>query len=303
MRPARRPATSAPRPSWQKTSAAKIQAEIAKPRGAVLAAAVRQARPRRRSSAPKVAAAIMRCSASRCGATSVRSLKPEVTIHQPTIGSSASKPVATATCRPSAPLSSPLHQNHRAGRMNAAPMMRASRRWPHSHQKMALEAVERHVRIEPGELRDLLVAVELGLPFRAAQRRKDAGDRLPLGDGEAGFGQPRRAADQHHQKDEARDRDQPEADRPAIVEACGLGGGGRAVSDGHGDDAAKLLRGFKACAFGPNRLSGATMRPATGPRAALARARRGRHVGGSLPARRAAKDRGRWRKSLTKTEL
>ena len=37
MRPARRPATRAPRPSWQKISAAKIQAEIAKPRGAVFA--------------------------------------------------------------------------------------------------------------------------------------------------------------------------------------------------------------------------------------------------------------------------
>ena len=97
-----------------------------------------------------------------------------------------------------------------------------------------LEAIERHVRIELGELRDLLVAVELGLPLRAAQRRKNAGDRLPLGDGEAGFGEPRRAANQHHEKDKARHGDQPEANSPAIVKARRLGGGGRGVGYGHG---------------------------------------------------------------------
>ena len=98
-----------------------------------------------------------------------------------------------------------------------------------------LEAIERHVGIELGELRDLLVAVELGLPLRCAQRRKHAGDRLPLRDGEAGFGEPRRAPNQHHEKDEARDRDEPEANRPAIVKACRLGGGRRAVGYGHED--------------------------------------------------------------------
>ena len=97
-----------------------------------------------------------------------------------------------------------------------------------------LEAIERHVWIELGELRDLLVAVELGLPVRAAQRRKDSGDRLPLGDREAGFGEPRRAADQHHEKDKACDGDQPETNGPASVKARGLGDGGRGVGYGHG---------------------------------------------------------------------
>ena len=98
-----------------------------------------------------------------------------------------------------------------------------------------LEPIERHVGIELGELRDLLVAVELGLPLRCAQRRKHAGDGLPLGDGEAGFGEPRRAADQHHEKDKARHRDEPESNSPAIVKACRLGDGRRAVGYGHED--------------------------------------------------------------------
>src|ERR1700733_10910291 len=89
-----------------------------------------------------------------------------------------------------------------------------------------LEAIERHVWIELRELRDLLVAVELGLPLRAIQGREDSGDRLPFGDGEAGFCESRRAADQHHEKDEARHRDEPETNGPAIVKARCLDGGG-----------------------------------------------------------------------------
>ena len=98
-----------------------------------------------------------------------------------------------------------------------------------------LEPIDRHVGIELGELRDLLVAVELGLPVRAAQRRKHSGDRLPLGDGEAGFGEPRRAADQHHEKDKARHGDEPETNSPAIVKARCLDGDGRGVGYGHED--------------------------------------------------------------------
>ena len=98
-----------------------------------------------------------------------------------------------------------------------------------------LEPIERHVGIEPGELRDLLVAVELGLPLRCAQRGKHACDGLPLGDGEAGFGEPRRAPNQHHEKDKARHRDEPESNSPAIVKACRLGHGWRAVGYGHED--------------------------------------------------------------------
>ena len=96
-----------------------------------------------------------------------------------------------------------------------------------------LEAVERHVRIERGELRDLLIAVELGLPLRAAHRRDHTGDRLPLGDREAGLGEPRRAADQNHEEDETGHRNQPEANGGSNLEACGSGGGGRAAGQGH----------------------------------------------------------------------
>ena len=76
-----------------------------------------------------------------------------------------------------------------------------------------LEAVERHVGIERRVLRDLLVAVERRPPVGFAQRRNDAGHRLPFGDRQAGFGQPRRAADDHHDEDQRRDGEQPQPDR------------------------------------------------------------------------------------------
>jgi hypothetical protein len=95
------------------------------------------------------------------------------------------------------------------------------------------EPIQPHVGIEVSELRDLFVAIELGLPLRCAQRRKHAGDGLPLGDGEAGFGEPRRAANQHHEKDKARHRDEPGPDSPAIVKARCLDGGGRGAGYGH----------------------------------------------------------------------
>jgi len=95
------------------------------------------------------------------------------------------------------------------------------------------EAVDRHVGIELGELRDLLVAVELRLPLRPTQRRKDSGDRLPLGYGQARFSQPGRAPNQHHEKDEARNGDQPKANRPASVETHSRSGCGRTVGQSH----------------------------------------------------------------------
>ena len=161
--------------------------------------------------APNVAAAIRRCRARRSCATSVRSLRPELTIHQPTIGSSARNPVATATCRPSAPLNAPRIQNQSAGRMKAAPTIRASRRWLHSHQKMVLKPsmVMSGLRRENCGISP--VAVELRLPVGRVQGRHDAGDRLPLGDRQARFGQARGAADQNHGEDERGDDDEPGA--------------------------------------------------------------------------------------------
>ena len=96
-----------------------------------------------------------------------------------------------------------------------------------------LEAVDRHVRIERRELRDLLITVELGLPFRAAHWRNHPGDRLPLGDRETRLGQTGRAADQNHKEDQTGHRDQPEPNSGGSIEARGLAGGGRAVGQGH----------------------------------------------------------------------
>jgi hypothetical protein len=54
--------------------------------------------------------------------------------------------------------------------------------------------------------------LELGLPLRGAERRHHAHDRLPLGDRQTGFGQPGRAADQHHGEHECGDGEQPQPD-------------------------------------------------------------------------------------------
>jgi hypothetical protein len=56
-----------------------------------------------------------------------------------------------------------------------------------------------------------------------------------LGDGKAGFGEPRRAPNQHHEKDQGRHRDEPEPNSAAIVKACRLGEGRCAVGYGHED--------------------------------------------------------------------
>ena len=234
MSPARRPATSAPRPSWQKTSAAKIHAEmreaarrrlrlrrLAEPGGGV------DERPEgRRRDQEMQREALWR---------DLRALAQARSHHPPAderlerqqAGRDGHLPPERALELASPPEEQARQDERRADDARQQPM----RPFPPEN---ALEAVERHVRIEPGVLRDLFVAVELGLPFRRVQRRNNAGDRLPLGDGEAGFGEPRRAADQHHEKNQARDGDQPETDGAASIEAYGLGGGGRAVRYGHG---------------------------------------------------------------------
>jgi hypothetical protein len=76
-----------------------------------------------------------------------------------------------------------------------------------------LEAVERHVGIERGVLGDLPVEVEFGLPLCEIERRHDPRERLPLGDRQAGFGQPRRAADHHHREHQQRGQEEPRPDR------------------------------------------------------------------------------------------
>ena len=60
-----------------------------------------------------------------------------------------------------------------------------------------LERVQCHAVIKRAVLRNGLVSFELALPLRLGQRRYDAHDRFPLGDRQAGFGEPRRAADQN----------------------------------------------------------------------------------------------------------
>ena len=67
------------------------------------------------------------------------------------------------------------------------------------------------------ELRNCLVFLELGLPGGRIERRHDAGDRLPFDDGQAGFGEPRGAADDQRRDDQRCDRKQPQPDGAAAA--------------------------------------------------------------------------------------
>jgi hypothetical protein len=79
-----------------------------------------------------------------------------------------------------------------------------------------LELIEAHACIALAVLRDLLVLVELGLPGRLIERRQHAGDRLPFNDGEAGLGEPGRAAHHHRHHHQRRDRQQPQPHGAAL---------------------------------------------------------------------------------------
>ena len=88
-----------------------------------------------------------------------------------------------------------------------------------------LEFRKAHAGVEFAILRDGLVALERLRPLRLRQRRQRAGDRLPLDDRQAGFREPRGAADQHHDRDQGGDRKQPPSDGAACgASLCGTSG-------------------------------------------------------------------------------
>ena len=72
-----------------------------------------------------------------------------------------------------------------------------------------LELGQAHAGIEFTILRDGFVSLEGGRPLRLVKRRQCAGDGFPLDDRQPGFGEPRRAADQHHRENQHRHGDQP----------------------------------------------------------------------------------------------
>ena len=140
-----------------------------------------------------------------------RGLTPPSTSRPPPCSAPRPKIAQSRQRRPGA--IQPFIRNHRNGSRNAAPISRPISRCVHSHQKMVLNSCERHAAVEMPELRNGLVLVELGLPRGLAQRRQGAGHGLPFDDRQAGLGQPRRAADQHHREDERRHGVKPQPDR------------------------------------------------------------------------------------------
>ena len=83
-----------------------------------------------------------------------------------------------------------------------------------------LELRETHAGIELAVLRDGLIFLELGLPPTFAERRQRAQHRLPLGDREAGFGEPGGAADQDHRQNQRGDGIEPQPDGAGVKFAC-----------------------------------------------------------------------------------
>ena len=79
-----------------------------------------------------------------------------------------------------------------------------------------LELFQAHAALDLGIFRNLLIGLESVRPVGLAERGNGAHDRLPLGDGQARIGEPRRAADQDHGDDESRDRGKPDAQRPKL---------------------------------------------------------------------------------------
>jgi hypothetical protein len=85
-----------------------------------------------------------------------------------------------------------------------------------------LELGEIHAGVEFVILRDGLVGFEGLRPLLLIEGRQSTGDRFPLDNRKPGLGQPRGAADQHHDRDQGCDRDQPPSD--SAVVGCLLSG-------------------------------------------------------------------------------
>ena len=163
--------------------------------------------------AAKITQARIRWTASLYCETSTRSARPDATIHQPTPPCSAPSP-KIAQSRQRRPGSiQPFIRNHRNGSRNAAPISRPISRCVHSHQKMVLNSPS----VMP-LLRCRNCGMVLYLSNSACQAASLSGGNAPV----TGFHstidrpdsvEPRRAADQHHRKDERRHGVKPQPDR------------------------------------------------------------------------------------------
>ena len=183
--------------------------------------------------AVKIRQASSRCVASRYWLTSVRSARPDATIHQPTAPCrppSASSPTSFGF---SAALEPPGHpeEQQRQGEDDAdAARQDAVRPLPPEDR---LELGEAHALVELLVFRDLLVFGEFLLPLGVGQRRDDAVDRLPFGDRQAGIGEPRGAADQEQREhDDQHDIEPAAHQRPVARVAVARGVGVSDLGDG-----------------------------------------------------------------------
>ncbi len=88
-----------------------------------------------------------------------------------------------------------------------------------------LELPKIHAGVEFAILRNGLVGVERLCPLLLSERRQRAGDRFPLDDRKSGFGETCGAADQHHDRDQYGDREQPPSDGAVVWNlVCGNSG-------------------------------------------------------------------------------
>ena len=174
--------------------------------------------------AAKISSASTRWVARRYCETSTRCESPEATIHQPTAPCSAPRPKISHSRRFRSAPRTPRHRKpekrQQIGNPDHAPEQPVAPFPPENR----LELGQIHAGVEFAILRDGLVGVERLRPLLLIERRQRAGDRFPLDDREPGFGQTRGAADQHHDRDQGGDREQPPSDGAVWRLLCGNSG-------------------------------------------------------------------------------
>ncbi len=120
-----------------------------------------------------------------------------------------------------------------------------------------LELAQSHAAVDQLELRSLAVGVELGAPGLVVERRDRAGHRLPAGDRQAGLGEPGYPADDHDQKHQRCDEEQPVRHSERAGRSRGPGKG-KIDLGRHGRRYGGSRRGFQ-----PSRASPGPARPST----------------------------------------
>ena len=123
----------------------------------------------------------------------------------------------------------PVAQKKTSGSRKTTPITRPRSRCAHSHQKMPLNSASVMPWLRIWYSGICWYLANSSCHSAVVERRDDAVDRLPLGDRQAGMGEPRGAADDDHRDDQQRDDIEPRGGR-APGRASGRAAGGRSAA-------------------------------------------------------------------------